>query len=58
MVLLSETQIWLHTELHKFVWNILTDFLSTEYSTELWLGKVDKLFSSYDIPNPYLFFTQ
>ena len=45
---LSRTQIWhFHTELYKFVGNILTGNLSKEYHTDLSLGKVDKLLNSY-----------
>ena len=49
-VSLSRTQIWrFHSELYKFVWNILTDNSSTEYRTDLGLGKVDKLLIAYNI---------
>ena len=55
-VSLSGTQLWrFHTELCKFLQNILTANSSTKNRKDLRLGKVDKLLISYNITNSCLF---
>ena len=55
-VSLSRTQLWrFHTELSKFVWNILKDNLGTKNHIGLRLGKRDKVLISYNITNYWLF---
>ena len=43
-------QIWrLHTELYKFVWNIMSNNSSTEYRTDLRLGQSPYIFIDYNV---------
>ena len=45
LVPLRGTPTWhLHTKLYKFVWNILSNNLSTDYRTDLTLGQIRYLF--------------
>ena len=54
-VSLRGTPTWrLHTKLYKFVWNILSNNSSTEYRTDLTLGRVSYLFTIYDISISWL----
>ena len=50
-VSLGRTQIWhLHTNLYKFVWNIMSNNSSTEDRTDLRLGQNPNLFMVYNLP--------
>ena len=50
-VSLTRTQIWrLHTNLYKFVWNIMSNNSSTDYRIDLRLGQSPYLFIIYNVP--------
>ena len=54
-VSLRRAPTWhLHTNLYKFVWNIMSNNSSTEYCTDLRLGQSPYLFIVYNVPISWL----